>query len=260
MRKYQWGFSAVEVLVAIALSSGVVLGTSKLITDSAKSGAQSERQFWLEARRLQLQNIIKSTSGWNDIIASNSGLACLESNTGCSSYTTPQALRISIDGKTLDGSSASLGMASTGDFCNAFDASNGNAYCLVGLSLKWQIECDDSLCKHGIPKVSVRFQMKESASAGLQKLSSYDLVVYKDPKVETLSEVCISMGGTLNGINCTLPQLSSACSPSTGSFVLGFDNMGSVICGKPNPGTCGGTDVAMGFDANGGLQCATACP
>lgn len=249
-----------EALVAIGLSSGVVIGTSKLITDTAKSGARSERLFWLEARRMQFQSIIKSASGWSEVLAINPNLACIESNSGCSSYSSPQNLKLPIDGTVLDGANVGTGMTNNGTFCTRFSPTAGDSGCPVGLSLKWQVACDDASCKHGQPKLTIQFQLKEPGDRGVENLSSYELVVYKDPKLETLSEVCTSMGGTLSGINCTLPQLSSACSPSTGSFVLGFDNMGSVICGAPNPGSCAGADAAMGFDNAGGILCAPACP
>ncbi|MGZ5280042.1 MAG: hypothetical protein ACXWC9_08875 [Pseudobdellovibrionaceae bacterium] len=246
--------------MAIALSGGVVLGTSKLIADTGKSGARSERLFWLEARRLQFQNTIKSVEGWNEILVQNPALDCIESALGCSSYASPQTLKFPVDNIVLDGAMSTIGMKNDGSFCNSFDATVGNAACPLGLSFKWQIECDDSICRHGHPKITIQFQVRDAGSSSVESLSSYNLVVYKDPKLETLSEVCASMGGTFSGITCNLPQIATACSPSNGSFVLGFDNAGGVICGSPNPGSCAGADSAMGFDNSGGILCAPGCP
>jgi len=242
-----------------------VMGTNQLIININKSEAKVEKTFWLGARRVQFQNTVRSAAGWAAIVGANSGLACLNSPAGCAtnttppSYTTAQNLNFPIDGITLNGSSPSTGMTNKGDFCNTFNASSGNTACPIGISLKWQVLCDDASCLHGQPKVTIQFQHKDGDGTS-ENLSTYNLVVYKDPKMETLNEVCVSMGGTLSGFSCVMPQLSAACSPSSGSFVLGFDPLGSVICGRPNPGSCASSDAAIGFDANGGIQCAVACP
>jgi hypothetical protein len=254
------GFSALEAIVAIAISGIVVLGSSQLIINSFKSEARTEKTFWLGARRAEFQNFIRSDAGWDAILGANPNLKnCLSAVTGCGAYASAQNLVLPIDGNTLDGANPSTGMTSKGDFCTTFNATTGNANCPIGISLKWQVLCDDAACLHGQPRIIVDFQSKEGDGSS-ENLSSYRLVSYHDPKMETLNEVCTSMKGTLTGQSCDLPQLSKSCDPSAGSFVVGFDPDGGVLCGTPNPGKCAGGDAATGFDANGGLVCATACP
>ena len=257
------GFSLVEVMVAAGISAMVVLGTSSLFIDSAKMESGQERQFWIAARRMEFQGLIRSQNGWNSILANNPAMSCFAAGTSCSGVSASQALKLPVDAIVLDGTLSTVGMANKGDFCNAFDSVNGNSSCPVGIQLNWIALCDDANCLHAQPKLTIKFQIKETGG-GLQTLKSYDLVVFKDPKLESLNEVCAAMGGTLVGNTCSIASLATACDPSNAlgagaTYPLGFDNTGAVTCGKPSPGTCAASDVATGFDANGGILCAPAC-
>ena len=257
------GFSLIEVIVAAGISTLVVLGTSSLFIDSAKVESGQERQFWIAARRMEFQGLIRSQNGWNAILAINPAMSCFANGTSCAGVSVSQALKLPIDSTVLDGTLTTLGITNKGDFCNAFDATNGNSSCPVGIQLNWIALCDDANCLHAQPKLTIKFQIKE-AGGGLQALKSYDLVVFKDPKLESLNEICTAMGGTLVGNTCSITSLASKCDPSNAlgagaTYPLGFDNTGAVTCGKPSPGTCAASDVATGFDANGGILCAPAC-
>ncbi|MBC7458325.1 MAG: hypothetical protein H7235_08615 [Bdellovibrionaceae bacterium] len=246
------------MLVVAGLSSVVVLGTSSIFVNSIKAESVNERQFWLAARRMGFQSLIRSTNGWNAILANNPNMACFAAGTGCAAFSTSQPLVLSVDTDVLDGASNTNGMNNKGDFCNNFNVTNGDSSCPVGIKLNWVALCDDAACLRAQPKITIRFQTKE-VGGPLIDLKSYDLIVFKDPKLESLNEVCTAMDGVLVGTICNITSLASACDPANSSFPLGFDNTGNVICGKPNPGACSASDVATGFDAQGGILCAPAC-
>lgn len=260
------GFSLMEIMVAIAISSIVVLGTAALFLTTSTAESTQQRQFWITARRMEFQGLIKSTPGWNNILAANPAMACFTNNTSCAAFAAPQPLRLPIDPAgaiVLNGALNTNGLTKSGDICNTFDPVAGNSSCPVGLQLQWVALCDDGNCQHAQPKIMVNFQLKETGAA-LQNLTSQNLVVFKDPQLESLNNVCVSMGGALNVATntCTIASLATSCSPSGGAvatFPLGFNADGSVICGQPNPGGCAASDVATGFDVNGGLTCAPAC-
>lgn len=257
------GFSLVEVLVAAGISGLVVLGSSSLFISSAKIESGSERQFWIAARRMEFQGIIRSQTGWNSILINNSAMSCFAAGTSCSGVSTSQTLKLPVDSLVVDGSLSTVGMTNKGDFCNTFDSVNGNSLCPVGIQLNWIALCDGANCLHAQPKITIKFRIKETGG-GLQTLSSYDLVVFKDPKLESLNEVCTAMGGTLVGSTCSIASLATACDPANAlgagaTYPLGFSSTGAVNCGRPNPGTCASSDVATGFDVNGGILCAPAC-
>lgn len=260
----QLGFSVIEILVALGISTTAILGGSYLMISTKKFEMGSENSFWLSARRLELQSLIKSDAGWTSVLALNSGLDCLSADTGCASYQNLQPLKVAISGVTLDGALATTGMTNNGDFCQSFDAVKGNNSCPVGVKLSWQILCDDQLCKHGQPKLSISFQRKMASAAALESLTSHDLVIFKDQTLENLSEVCRTIGGVLNsnGVDCQLPQLNTICDTTIGNFVLGFDaDTGSPICGKlTGVGACAGTDVVTGFTSAGDVICSAGCP
>lgn len=259
----QRGFTIIEAVIAAGISAAVILGSSMMFVDSAKMESGQEREFWIAARRIEFQGVIRSQLGWTAIVAANPTMACFANSTSCAFANSPQPLKLPIDGAVVDGTLATTGMSNKGDFCNAFDSTHGNSSCPVGLRLNWVALCDNSACLHAQPRLTVQFQVRETGSE-LKDLKSYDLVIFKDPKLETLNEICTSMGGTFIQPTCTIPALSGACDPSNAlglgaTYPIAFDAAGRVQCGKPVPGACASTEVATGFDANGGLLCAPAC-
>lgn len=262
-RNGERGFSLPEVMVALGISMAVVYGTSTIFIDSSKNESAQERQFWLAARRMEIQSLIRSDAGWNTVLATNPQMACFTNGTSCAAFTTPQKLKLLIDTTLLNGANAATGMANNGNFCTTFNATAGSAACPVGISLQWTALCDTTTCMHAQPKVTISFKEKVP-NAALNNLTSYDLVVFKDPKLESLNDVCTAMGGTLTGITCSIASLATACDPSNAlgagaTFPLGFTNTGSVICGKPAIGSCASSDVVTGLDSNGGIVCGPAC-
>ncbi len=257
------GFSLVEVVVATGISALVLVFTTSLFIDSAKMESGQERQFWLSSTHLEIERIVRSPTGWTAILAANANMACFAAGTDCSAYSTPQPLVLPVEAVVLDGTSATVGMTNKGDFCNTFDGLNGNIACPVGLDLKWTALCDDVNCRHAQPKVAIRFRVKDPGQ-DIQNLTSFNLVAFKDPKLESLNEVCTAMGGVLAGTTCSIAALNTACDPSNAlgigaTYPLGFTNTGSVICGRPSPGTCAASDVGTGFSISGGILCAPAC-
>lgn len=253
----QRGYSLVELLVAAGIAGAVVLGTSSIFIDSTKIETSQERQFWIAARRMEFQSMIRSPKGWEAVVTNNPGMACIGAGTSCAAVSSPQPLRMPIDSTVLEGSSATLGMSNKGDFCNTFDATNGNGACPVGVRLSWMAICDNAQCLHAQPKIFASFQIKEPGKP-LQESKSNDLVVFKDPKVETLNQVCAAMGGTLAGGLCSVPATQINC-VNPGEFPYGFNSEGVVLCRKPLPGSCAAKDVAVGFDNKGNIQCSPAC-
>jgi prepilin-type N-terminal cleavage/methylation domain-containing protein len=254
----QRGFSLIEILFALAIASIAILLTSRALLDAQGTQSESESSYWVAARRAEMQTIVKSANGWNDILANNPDMSCLSASTGCAAFSSPQPLKFPIDSIILDGGSSATGMDRSGNFCTSFDAVNGNGSCTTGIDLKWQALCANPGCVYPQPKLTIQFAKKLPGQA-VQNLTSQQLILFRDPKLQSISEVCAAMGGVLMGMSCTLPQLTSSCNSAAGQFVLGFDNVGNVICGKPAPGGCAASDVVTGFNANGGVVCSPAC-
>ncbi len=254
----------IEVVVAFGISAFVVALSSSLIFESKKIESSQQRQFWLSARRMYMQEMIKSSTGWNLILSLNPSMSCFQNNSSCSSYTNPQSLKLPFATQVLDGTNSKTGLTNTGDLCEEFDAINGNATCPIGIKPRWQAICDNSNCLHAQPKVTVEFYERDKISTANIHLKSQDLILFKDPKLEALNNVCTGMGGVLSGTSCDIPALTTSCDPnnskgSGASFPIGFDSTGVVTCGKPNPGQCASSDIAVGFDSNGGILCEPAC-
>lgn len=260
------GLSLLEMMVATAVTSMVVLGSATLLEKSKKMENKDMLLFWISTSRIEIQNILKSQSDWQITQNINPSMQCLSTaNTSCAAFVDPQPLRIQIASDPpaapliLDGATSTWGIGRNGGYCNQFDAVNGNASCPIGIRLSWKVICDNPQCEHAQPQMDVQFQIKEPGQP-LENLRSFDLRVYKDPRLETLSEVCTAMGGTLNGSQCeNIAPLNSTCDPANSSFPIGFNADGIVICGNPNPGTCANGWVATGFAASGEILCTPAC-
>jgi hypothetical protein len=257
----QMGFSVLEALAGVAISGVVMLGTSALYSSVSKSNSASEASFWVSTRRAEFQSLIRSTKGWESIVAENPYMACFKTGSACTAFTSPQPLKVKITNDVLvDGSLPQQGMKQNGDFCTSFSIEKEDPNCPIGVKLNWQAICDTAECFHPQPKINIQF-----ATAVDSKLNfntpSYQLVSFKDPRLDSMSDVCASMGGDFSdGKKCKIPALETNCDPANGSFVLGFDATGIVICGKPNPGSCAANDLVTGFSAAGGVICTPACP
>lgn len=257
------GFSLVEVLVATGIASVVMLGSSSLILSMSQSEKEQEKMFLLISLRQEIQNRLVSINGWTSVLNANPDLTCIQTPSTCTNVSSPSPLKIPLRNQLLDSTNKKLGMTPTGTICNTFDSTTGDDKCPYGISINWQTECDNAVCKNPTPKAFVSFQMK-TPSSNLKNLSSLNLVVYKDPKLESLNDVCQSMGGTLSGTTCNLNNIANNCDPSNSlgsgsSFPLGFNSSGSLICGLPNPGSCAASDVAYGFANDGSVVCTPAC-
>lgn len=238
-------------MAAVAITGVISLGLAGLYSSNIKTQKQNSTRYWMSVRRAQVRNYIRSQSSLASIVALNPNMNCLQANTSCSAYQNAQALKLNIDGSMLDGSLPQLGMNSQGDFCS--DYGNSQSNCDLGISLTWRVVCDSPTCKAGQLRVDMQFQ-HDSINAQTAKL-----VVYRDPLMQDMSEVCEDFGGTLTGNTCSLPQLSSSCNVAAKMYPLGFDNAGNLICGSPSIGSCSGSDSILGFNASGGLICGSAC-
>jgi len=254
------GFTLPEILVATSISGLVAAGALELIVQSKRTSVNSENKTWIAIRRADFDRYLHSSTGWSDVLAQNPSMACLTSASGCPSITTPQPLKLpTSDGTVLDGANPGTGMTSSGLYCTTFDPNVGSDACPIGLDLKWEALCDSSACIHPQPKLTIGFK-KKIPSQSLQNMPSYNLVYYRDSKLDSLNVVCASMGGTLTGTTCTIASLQSSCNPSSGQFVTGFDSSGAVICGSPNPGSCPAGQIAVGFNSDGTIACSAGCP
>lgn len=253
----QNGFTLIEVFAAIAIAGVVAAGAAALFNSMSQTQVKSDRIFWISARKMEFQNVVRSNNGWAQILAANPNMACLVNpNLSCAAYASPQALRLPIDGAVLDGTNSALGMTNAGDICYKYDNVNGDSSCPIGIQARWQAVCNNAQCSHPQPKISIDFQLNDDSQTAHQVMNANNrLIVFRDQTLQTLNDVCTAMGGVLVGSVCTMPQLTSACDPANGSFVLGFDPQGAVICGRPNPGSCAVGDFAYGFAANGTVLC-----
>lgn len=254
----QRGITLVELMVAAGIGTVVVLGSSYLMLDLGKLQTKSDQTFVLHSVRAELSNLILKEVGWNQVVAANPNMACFAQPTGCPTFTAPQPLQIPISGGVIDGANPAQGFTRQGLLCDSYSATSGNKHCPIGVSATWLALCNDALCENPQPNIVIRFFENSSGSAQ-KRLQSFDLSLFRDPKLQNAAVACTSMGGTMVGARCEIPALDTQCDPSTGSFVLGFAADGTVLCGKPTLNSCTGSDVGIGFRSNGELECAPGC-
>jgi hypothetical protein len=254
------GLGIVELSVTIAVLALFISFPIMIIRYTADTGRRSQESFWLNARRFEIHATLRSASAWPGIVAANPLLNCYQAGTGCPAlYGKIQKLVLPLDPVTLDGNDPKTGMGPDGSFCASFDPAVPDPKCVIGMDLTWEVLCESPLCRQPQPRFAVNFRALQGEDPAWN-MKSHDIVVYKDPRLESLNEVCASMGGALTGTACVLPQLASNCDPASGQSVLGFDGTGKVICGRPNFPSCAAGQTIMGFDNTGGVLCAAGCP
>lgn len=256
------GFTLIEITIAMGLSAFVMLGSSYLISNSFEVQKNEDQMYWLEERRSEMIAAIQNDQNWAQINSLNPQMGCAVAATGCSAFSTPQRLTLKIPSQTVNGTNLALGINKKGDFCYEFDPVNGNNDCTVGVSLTWQALCYDTSCIKPQFKIDISFQHKSTGKTTTKNLHHFNVSIFSDSKVQSLYDICISMGGTLVGMNCQITALNTACNPSGGaaaSFALGFDAAGAVICGQPAVNNCGPNEFLTGFNGDGSSICTPGC-
>ncbi len=224
--------------------------------------------FWLDMRRTELQNILRSDRGWTNIINDNPQMACLvASPPGCPAWGNPnradENIRIRIgDNIWIDGNSPSMGMTRSGDFCNTFNPNKGDSRCIYGISVRWRALCANAACANPEPRVKIEFRQSETGG-GAQKLERSNFSFLRNQKLNTLSEICASITGDPSDFNapgtCNMGGLSGSCDAAAGFYLTGFDNNGMPVCSTMNMACASPNEVLYGFDAAGNPQCVQGC-
>ncbi len=259
------GFSLIEIMIAVGLSGFVMIGSSFLINSTFQVQKNEDQMFWLEERRGEILTAIQNDENWTKLAGLNTQMACATNPTGCMAFSSPQPLILKINPiLTLMGTNPALGFNKKGDVCYQFNAVSGHSDCVIGVQLNWQAICLDTSCIKPQFKIDITFQYKASGQNLQKNLKPFNLTLYSNSKIQNLYDVCLSMGGTLVGLNCQIPALTSACDPSNTSgtgatFALGFDATGAVICGKPAVSSCSATEFLTGFNADGSSICTAGC-
>lgn len=262
--KSNLGFSLIEIVVVVAVSSLLLTGSTFLVLNSQKIEQNQQKLYWLLEQRLVIQKALQSENNWGAIKVRNPNMNCFDNNTSCAAFKTPQKLILPVGADVFDGTNAATGLDNNGRLCNQFNAANGNANCPFGVDLTWQALCNDSDCKKAQPKMQVSFKNNDPRSSTKVNLDSYTITAYRDSKTQDLSDICTKMGGTLVGTSCTIGSLNIQCDPGNtlglgATFPLGFDVDGKVICGRPTISDCASTELMLGFSSNGNTVCAPKC-
>lgn len=258
------GFSLIEVLVALACSTFVLIGVSKLYLHLVDVEGDQMELFWIQERRYEIENYLKNNSSWVSLVQLNPNMNCFENSVdGCKAYKNQQPLKFNLGSFLMDGSNKNLGLNSKGDFCFEFDEIEGNNKCPIGIRPTWESVCLSPDCYEAQPKIEVQFLYRSKGASVQRNLKPFDIIFYKNTVLQSKSDICVSLGGTLVTGNCQIPALTETCSPDastgTASFPLGFDDKGKVICGMPNVKTCVGDEILAGFDINGDVVCSPKC-
>lgn len=263
--KSQRGFSLIEILVVMGLSSIVMTGAGFLILDAKKSEKKAQDVFWLQEKRLEIQRSVQSDGKWAGIKAANTNMSCFDAGTSCSAFITPQKLKLPVNNDIIDGNNPALGLTPNATFCYAFNPTNGNDACPYGLDMTWKAVCDTADCRNAQPRIDIKFKTKsQNSPTAVQNLNSFNITAFKDSKTQNINDVCISMGGTYSGTTCNIPSASALCDPSNSSntgatFPIGFAADGKVQCGIPKLDQCPTDQVVIGFDNSGNVICAPKC-
>lgn len=259
----QNGFSLFEVLIATAIFGVLIGGVMTVFLRVSESEVEVRASNWLNIRHYEIKAFLRSPANWGPLVAGNPAMACLA--TACPGVVAPQNLVINMGpSNVINGANPQMGLNVNGDFCVQFGTGDRN--CIYGITSRWEALCDPAnpLCSNPHPRMSVRFS-RQLPGRPIEAMPSYDITVYRDPKLDSAAEICAGLNGNFTGTTaadsrCTIPQVS--CNPAGGSFVLGFDSAGQAICGKPNAGGCTSPDILVGFYADGSPICTTggSCP
>ncbi len=110
------GFTLIEFMVAVSLSSIAALGMMSLNTTMNKSSTAAANSAQADAFRKQISILLSNLTAWRHTIKGNAALACVKNGTDCSAY------------KTNGPASGTFSSASPAGVFDVYDTSGVNYY------------------------------------------------------------------------------------------------------------------------------------
>lgn len=276
----QSGFSLVEMMVVVGLSSFVVFLTLTSLSQLDRATTQSQLDYEYAQLKSELSWTLRDRASWEntkkyklnptDVNYVNTALNCLKivrpdgtierEASLCDSTAALGNLQIlnAQNQVVIDSANLNAGFTRSGTPCNTFDAANGNDQCPLRFVAIPRFVCNGT-CLNPTIEVTLQATFKARTNGLMLNTSSGVVVVYKDPVVDSIAETCTSIGGNLdaNGF-CRLDVMQANCN-AVGEVLIGMNN-GVPVCGNPygTGQTCPSGSFITGFDINGVAQCVSA--
>lgn len=286
------GMSLVEIMVAAGIGSVIFLGGAALMTQLKTSETKISADFWLEARRAEIANILKNDAFWDKLVAANLGgsseMDCLVNigspgYQGCASLDKTVAsrpLKIPLDHQDVsdplpptrfvDGTLPGMGISQLGEFCTSYDVSSADESCIYGIQATWRLVCGPdktdpkaAFCRNPEAYIQVNFLKKTrtSATSFSQTALKLNIQFQRNKIVNSMSQVCQALNGTFTGTTCDLSAQIRQCDSANGFFLTGFNSQGEPQCTKLSFTNCPATKLISGFKTtDGDYLCVAGCP
>ncbi len=261
----QKGLSAIEIIVAAAISTIVIGGISVPIMQEFRTRKKIESYYWVSQVRTEVITTLRKKAAFENTVmmADNSSMACLQpkvnGGSGISLDCRDQGGAINKvlneNGQIiLDSSLANTGFDQNGRVCNDFALDS--VTCPFRYELQWSAICKSvGTCFNPDVRIEGRLLVSQAIEAQFDpKIYAFRWVM---PTTEKAQVVCNTSGiGSASGTDCNL-NIQTAC-PS-GQYLVGFQKSGTPICRELVSQSCGANQVLEGFDSSGQKVCGAVC-
>lgn len=247
----------------------VILGAGYMSQKVFSHKTEDMSETWLEVRRTEILELLKSDASFNALIALNDPpMPCLLTQTGCPAIDTTitRPFRMKISGPpgadTIDGALPAVGFDTQGNVCNTFDTGDASGTCLYGVDLYWKLICNGSAeCRNPEAQLIARFHYMTRNNAdprakSYKNMNKYMVSVVRGQRLNTIWETCTAMNGVFNPPTSCQPQYGSC---PAGDFVVGFDADGLPTC-RSLDFSCAAGQAMTGFNPDGTVICSAGCP
>jgi prepilin-type N-terminal cleavage/methylation domain-containing protein len=159
------GFSLIELLTTVAVSSIVFLITMSVLYRLYQEKAQAEFMLALTELRITFQNAVIKSQSWSRTQSNNSSMSCFSGGapSSCLALNGVAAQDLKLySGETLlyDGSDATAGFTRSGAPCSTFGAGSD---CILKPNLKWFVQCNlavDPSCLSPLVVIDLKYNYK----------------------------------------------------------------------------------------------------
>ncbi len=229
------GMSLVEVMVSVSILGIVSMGFSSYFSVLKSQHKKLESQVISTLAIAKVKELIKNEAKWAETLNSSTNynqLKCLKIKTDYLSVCTEGVLKTGSDfdglnfyeknasGNTVlvyssKATTSLWGINWEGDFCQGYDAVNGNDDCPFRITTELSLQCSNVVPDCKIRNLHIVGRLLYRPSSGRMQMNFDALTFFENRLQHSVVDAtnCTDFGGVFNVTQntCVLPTISSAC-------------------------------------------------
>lgn len=203
----QKGFSIIETLMAIGISSVVLLSMTDTLITTVKYSKFVDSSQQAQILKDEFKEVLTNECAIDNTIRDplNISMECLRAGADCTSFSGSMNLRDNANNLIVDSFTSTAGFNYAGNPCNGFDEVNGNNECPFRWRFNWKPFClEGSSCENPMIEITSTLEHKPLNNDQLTQIFNFDKYSIKTLKRSyqsyTNCQAALNDGNTVSNI------------------------------------------------------------